>query len=644
MPSSLARRSAALCFSALAATLHAEPARPPLIPAADFAEDPLMLSPSISPDGKHVLGTLIAGDKQVPGVLDLATGQLKSYKLPPKMDLRWARWAGSNHLLVSLQVQSFYYDYPVSASRLVALSTETPGTTYLGLREQGLRGDDILYVDPLGRYVLLTQNATIWEDPAVYRFTFDGAKPVKVVAKKDGVSDWWADSAGVVRVGMGVNGRQVTIQYRPNEASEFKRIDRIKLGDDFDNDSLLNQLAISPGSDEGYVLTSKNDGRMALYKYNYATRALGAQIFAAPENDVTGFDLSDDNKTIEAVYWTDDRDRVSWFDPNLKTYQAAIDKATAGKQAVIMSRSADNQRMIIYLGASNNPGNYYLFDVGSGVMNRLVAFAPKVPRSALAETKPVKYTARDGTVIPAYLTLPVGRAAKDLPLIIMPHGGPYGVRDTLSYDTDTQFLANRGYAVLQPNYRGSDGYGVAFYEKGEGQWGRAMQDDLDDGVDWLIKQGVADAKRVCIVGMSYGGYAALWGATRNPEHYRCAVSFAGISDVRKQLNYQSDFFYNRKYRANWQQVVKGEQAFDLASISPIQHVDQLRVPLLILHGDDDKTVPPSQSSDYVDALKKAGKTYEYKSYPGEQHGPTKAATRLDWLNRLEAFLAKYNPA
>jgi len=226
----------------------------------------------------------------------------------------------------------------------------------------------------------------------------------------------------------------------------------------------------------------------------------------------------------------------------------------------------------------------------------------------------------------------------------MPHGGPYGIRDTLNYDSDVQFLANRGYAVLQPNYRGSGGYGDAYYKKGEGQFGRTMQDDLDDGMDWLAKQGTIDSKRVCLVGMSYGGYAALWGATRNPERYRCAVSFAGVTDVKRILAYSSDFFYNAKYRKSWQRTVRGDDGFDLGTISPLQQVARLKVPVLILQGGDDKIVPPVQATLYVDALKNAGKTYDYKSYPGEQHGPTKAETRIDWLTRLEAFLTKHNPA
>ena len=171
---------------------------------------------------------------------------------------------------------------------------------------------------------------------------------------------------------------------------------------------------------------------------------------------------------------------------------------------------------------------------------------------------------------------------------------------------------------------------------------RQMQDDLDDGMDWLVKSGIADSKRVCIVGASYGGYAAVWGATRNPERYRCAASFAGVMDLGRQLNYQLDFRIDRRYRKDWRQTVKGSNTFDPKTVSPLYAIDKLRIPLLIAHGDADQTVPYKQSKLYVDALKKAGKSVEFHTYVGEGHGFSTAESQKDWLDRLEAFLAKHN--
>ncbi len=189
----------------------------------------------------------------------------------------------------------------------------------------------------------------------------------------------------------------------------------------------------------------------------------------------------------------------------------------------------------------------------------------------------------------------------------------------------------------------SGSYGKAFYEKGEGQWGRQMQDDLDDGMDWLAGQGIADPKRVCIIGSSYGGYAALWGATRNPERYRCAASFAGVSDLGRQLKYQLAFAISKRYRKDWRQTVQGDKDFDPKSVSPLYTADRLKVPVLLAHGDDDQTVPLKQSSLYVNALRKTGKDVEFYSYADEGHGFSNSANLKDWLDRLDAFLAKHNP-
>ncbi len=225
----------------------------------------------------------------------------------------------------------------------------------------------------------------------------------------------------------------------------------------------------------------------------------------------------------------------------------------------------------------------------------------------------------------------------------MPHGGPFGVRDTMEFDADVQFLANRGYAVLQPNFRGSSSYGEDFYKKGVGEVGRAMQDDLDDGVDWLANEGTIDPHRVCILGASYGGYAALWGVIRNPEKYRCAVSLAGVTDLKRQLRYDSKFF-SRKGARGWRSKIEGEERFDLDAVSPVGHIDQLTRPVFIAHGDADGTVPQSQYDRFVESAKKAGKPIEAKLYKGEGHGLADPKNRADYYDRVGAFLTKYNPA
>jgi dipeptidyl aminopeptidase/acylaminoacyl peptidase len=224
----------------------------------------------------------------------------------------------------------------------------------------------------------------------------------------------------------------------------------------------------------------------------------------------------------------------------------------------------------------------------------------------------------------------------------MPHGGPF-VRDTYGYDAWVQYLAAKGYAVLQPNYRGSTGYGREFVEAGNGQWGRGMQDDADDGVKWLAAQGVADPARVCIMGASYGGYAAMRAAARNPEIYRCAISFAGISDVAAQLGYDRKTFESGEAFRAWRHRIQGEAA-TLDQLSPLKSVARMTVPILIAHGAEDTTVPVAQSVRLHEALARLGRAHSHVIYPGEGHGLDDPEHAADFLNRVGAFLDKYNPA
>ena len=298
--------------------------------------------------------------------------------------------------------------------------------------------------------------------------------------------------------------------------------------------------------------------------------------------------------------------------------------------------------MLVWAGGAADPGTYYVYDTAKRQMAELARPYDVIDSSAGAGAerqirrwrRPRHPRLSDAARRPRGQGPAADRHA---------HGGPFA-RDKWAYDPWVQFLANRGYAVLQPNFRGSTGYGRAFVEAGEGQWGRKMQDDIDDGVRWLAQQGIADTKRVCIMGASYGGYAAMWAAARNPDLYRCAISVAGISDVRAMLNYDSKQFTARRYYRDWRNKVKGEGKFDLESISPIKAAARMTVPLLIVHGADDTNVPPAQSTKLHEALARAGRPHEHVIYKDEGHNISDPKNVADLLTRLENFLARHYPA
>jgi dipeptidyl aminopeptidase/acylaminoacyl peptidase len=606
-----------------------------------LAEQPFLSNPKLSPDGLLVAADINVSGKEVLGILSMTGAEPLLVGVPAKTDLRWYRWAGNGVLLISIGKTVPWDGDEALQTRLIAYDVATQTPHFLGGKEEGLTGDDVLWVDPEGNSLLLSYQRTIYEYPTVSSIDIATNRQKTVVGARDGVWDWYADDKGVVRAGFGFTNQRWWMMYRAADGQPFKQVVKARYDDD---DAGFDAFRIYQGSDEGFrILKNEATGRYALYKYNFATRTAGDLVYQNATNDIDDFDTSDDGRSVTAVWYTDDRPRVTWFDTVQKETQDLIDKAVGGRHVSIVSRSRDHSVMIVQLGASNDPGRFYIYRPDTGVMNMFARVNEKLASRDLTPTRYVSYTARDGLKIPAYLTLPAAKEPRNLPLIILPHGGPYDVRDDGTYDPEVQFLANRGYAVLQPEYRGSGGFGQPFYQKGEGQWGRAMQDDLDDGMDWLVKEGTVDPKRVCLVGASYGGYAALWGATRNPERYRCAASFAGISDLPRQLKFQIDFKISKRYRKDWRQQVQGEDTFDLKTVSPLFTLNKLKVPILLFHGDDDQRVPYKQSRLYAEALKVAGKDVEFVTLKGEGHGFSTSANMQLWLDRLDAFLAKYNP-
>jgi dipeptidyl aminopeptidase/acylaminoacyl peptidase len=333
--------------------------------------------------------------------------------------------------------------------------------------------------------------------------------------------------------------------------------------------------------------------------------------------------------------------RVHWFDPKLEARQTAVGKAFPGRRIVMMGRSADGKRVIVKVDSPSVPPVFYLVDFTSGKADIAGEAMPALAGVALGDVRFFSYPARDGTRIPAYLTLPPGRGDKNLPLVVLPHGGPES-RDHFDFDWWAQFLATRGYAVLQPQFRGSTGFGQTHRRAGYRQWGGLMQDDVTDGVKEMIRQGLADPARVCIAGGSYGGYAALAGAAFTPDLYVCAVSVNGVADLPAMLGYsrrqggeQSDAL------AYWKDHIGTVHDPNVTARSPARAADNIKAPILLLHGVDDTVVPVSQSETMSRALLEAGKTHTFVKLPGEDHWLSRSATRIQVLKQMEVFLARY---
>lgn len=369
---------------------------------------------------------------------------------------------------------------------------------------------------------------------------------------------------------------------------------------------------------------------------------LSAPLLAHASNTVPIFD----NYTWRHVGFShyDGWSHPTYFDPTHQALYAKAQAAVEGYRMTIVDYTRDLTKVIIYTEGDDDAGSYYFVDFATGKTITIGSEYPQIPAEWIAAKTPMTYKAADGVAIEAYLTLPPGKSGKSLPLVVFPHGGPQA-RDGLGVDTEAQCYASQGYAVLQPNFRGSSGYGLNFVKAGYGEWGRKMQTDLSDGVRELVRQGTIDPARVCIVGASYGGYAALAGATIDTGIYRCAVDVAGISDCRALLDSERPADGEESEPASYRYLKRflGDPA-RLDEISPIKHVDKVSIPVLIVHGKDDTVVPFSQSTSMVTALKAAGKDVTFVQYDHEDHWETNEAARTDMLKTISAFIQKHNPA
>ena len=627
------------------ATAPAAAVRPPKFPASSFASLNAIGNARLSPDGMWIAfsAPLNGVDRLV--VSDPVTKKAKfTFMFDEKHELNWFRWAGSGKVLFSMESGDKYLGEDVRLTRMYVSDIETSKTSYVGPSTVGFIGDDLLFTDPAGQFALAAVQRTIFDYPSVWRFPLDGTakKTGREIQKQiEGAWDWYTDTAGNLRMAIVNQESQVKVLYRTTPDSSFKTL--VTMTRKNWQEKQWDVTRIFEGSDDGFAIQKDLNNRSVLVKFNYATRVTGETIYTSPDGEVTDFDTDDDHK-LTAVFYTDDEDRVIWYDPKMKKLQGQLNRALPGSGLWISSRSKDETRMLVWQSTASDPGAVYFFDATARRLDLLTTMRPALNPDQLAAPTPIDYKARDGVSIRAYLTLPKGRVTTGLPLIILPHGGPYGVRDKLQYDDEVQFLANRGYAVLQPNYRGSDGYGEGFSGLGDGQIGRTMQDDLDDGMDALVKLGTVDAKRVCIVGTSYGGYAAAWGIIRNPDRYRCAASFAGVMNWKRQLKYQNQGS-DGKERRSWSTRVMGEDAkFDLDTVSPTAHAARVTRPLLLVHGDKDTRVPFVQFTEMSTALTAAKIPFEAVVMPGEGHGFSKPENEEKWYTALDAFLGKHNPA
>ncbi|MFM9079044.1 MAG: prolyl oligopeptidase family serine peptidase [Opitutaceae bacterium] len=369
--------------------------------------------------------------------------------------------------------------------------------------------------------------------------------------------------------------------------------------------------------------------RLANYRRGgLSSRAAGDGLIFNPAGELAG------------IGFTDDYAEVKWLDPEMAKLAKDLDAALTGTRNQIASSTADGKMMVILAASDRDPGTFYLFDRTKQEMSVIGRTRPKIDPARMAEMRPIRFQARDGLEIPGYISVPAGKELKKLPMVLIPHGGPYGPRDTWGWNEQIQFLASRGYAVLQVNYRGSGGYGLSFQRGGYREWGGKMQDDLTDGVRWCIEQGYADPARVGIFGASYGGYATMAALTLTPDLFCLGINYVGVADLELRAGGGRGFTPPRilEEARNITNLDPVKDADRMSAVNPINHIPAIRAPLLAAYGKNDPRVRFDQWQKLESRLKQHGKEFEAIVEENEGHGFRKLENKLAFYAKVEAFL------
>lgn len=492
--------------------------------------------------------------------------------------------------------------------------------------------EDDLPDDP--DHVLISHNQRDPQVFDVYRVNVHTGAAVLVAQNPGNVVGWQTDHAGKVRAAITSDGLETTLLYREDEASAFRPL----ITTDY-------RTSVSPAfftfdDDKFYALSNRGRDKLALVIIDPAHPEDESLVYATDEVDLDAAGYSRKRRVLTVAAYQTDKPQRHYFDAQTEALYRQLEALLPGYDIAIQGLNREEDTFIVAAYNDRTPGARYLFQSTTGALHKLADINPAIPEADMSPVHPVRYTSRDGLEIHGYLTLPAGLEPKNLPCIINPHGGPWA-RDGWGYNPEIQFLANRGFCVLQMNFRGSTGYGRKFWEASFGQWGLAMQDDITDGVQWLIDQGIADPARIGIYGGSYGGYATLAGITFTPDLYAAAVDYVGVSNLFTFMNTIPPY-WKPLLEKMYDMVGHPERDHDrLAATSPALHVDRIRTPLLIAQGAQDPRVNKAESDQVVQALQQRGVEVQYMVKENEGHGFHNDENKFEFYEAMEAFFAAH---
>ncbi len=597
------------------------------IPVRDFFKNPEKSGFDLSPNGVYISFLAPYQDRMNIHVQKIGKDKVQRITSVTERDIAGYFWADDNRL-VYMRDNGGDENYYLTAIDMDG-NNERVLTRFDNVRTQLI--DDL---EDFPDEVIIGLNQRNPEFFDAYRLHLKSGEMQMIAENPGNIVGWLTDHAGALRIALTSDGVNTTLLHRETEDQEFKPLLTTNFKESasplfftFDNKNLYSTSNI--GRDKSaIVLLETKEGKEV------------EKIFEHPEVDVSSLSYSKKRKVLTGIAYTTWKTERAFLDEEAKQRYEWLKSQLGDDEIAITSHNKNEDKFIVRTYSDRTLGSYYFYDQTTQTLEKLIEVSPWLKKEKMAEMKPVTYTSRDGLSIHGYLTLPLGKGADKIPLVVNPHGGPW-VRDAWGFNPEVQFLANRGYAVLQMNYRGSTGYGRSFWEASFKQWGLKMQDDISDGVKYLIDEGIADPEKVAIYGGSYGGYATLAGLTFTPDLYACGVDYVGVSNL---------FTFMQTIPPYWKPMLEmmyemvghpEEMKEQFDQTSPALQAHKIKAPLLIAQGAKDPRVNQAESDQIVQALRERGVDVDYLVKENEGHGFHNEENRFEFYEEMEKFLAKY---
>lgn len=625
-----------------------------------FTNLPASRNAQISPDGKHLSIVMRKGSEDLLAVLDINTLKPKGvFRVQgTRKSVGNVYWVSNKRLVYTVKESSIWNKAQFENGELYGVNTDGSkhkvifgynsgqGQTSSRLNNQKAENGNQEIIDLLKddkKHILIAfypwlLDGNVWRSnpnvmPILYKLNVFTGKKRKVGNLPIPYADAIVDNNGEVRFASGQDHKgDNKVFYRNSAKDKWEPL----ILENFEG-RYIKPLSFSQDNENIYLSANVVNGTRALYNYNIKTQ-LTTKIYHDEKVDISLYIRDFSGQRIVAVgtdlnlpqyFYLDKNDTKS--DLHIKLLQTFKDS-----EVIITSASDDETLAVVYVYSDQNPGDYYLFETKALKAQHLLSKKPQINPILMSKTDSYNFKSRDGKIINAYLTKPINQSNKKLPLVVLPHGGPHGVRDYWGYDWEVQLLANRGYAVLQVNFRGSGGFGTTFEIDGYGNWGTSMQDDLTDATLDLINKGFIDSQRICIYGASYGGYAALTGAMREPELYKCAIGSMGVYSL--PMMFEKGDMPKRESGMNYLKKVLGEDITEQKQRSPLYNAGKIKANILLIHGSKDQRAPIEQAESMMLAFDKIGKKYQWLKMSDEAHGYYDEKNRITVYSTILKFL------